>query len=230
MERVKVDYFGNSMARYLKTLDAIPTDIQKKENAAILDIGGYSVFEEMLANTYKFNNIQTFATADLNTDTLPFAGNTFDLVILGEVIEHLYDPDKIMSECNRILKSNGVLLITTPNLVSWYNRLLLVSGYYPMNLDISCFVRKSGKRDILQKLPLNDVKLNPLYDVHIKLYTFDTLEILYRAHDFSNIEKNSYTLDKSAHRNIGWLLKIMNKFFGNFNNLSQGIIMIGRKK
>ena len=133
-----MDYFGNSRARYLKTLDAIPEDIAVNKAAKILDIGGYSVFEDMMIDRYGFENLKTFATPNLNVDTLDFENNSFDLIILGEVIEHLYDPDIILQECSRILKPNGVLLITTPNLLSWYNRILMVFGYYPMNLDISC--------------------------------------------------------------------------------------------
>ena len=225
-----MNYFDNSMARYEKTLAAIPSDISSNPDSKILDIGGYKVFEKMLADKFGFNNIETYATNDLNIDKFIFADDTFDLVILGEVIEHLYDPDVLLRECNRILKKNGVLLITTPNLTSWYNRILLFFGFYPMNLDISCEVRKSGKRDILQKKDLSSVTLNPLYDVHIKLYTFKTLEILLSAHNFTGFVKSSYSLEKSAHYKIGWPLRVVNRHLGKIHNLAQGVIIIGRKK
>jgi SAM-dependent methyltransferase len=224
-----MDYFGNSRARYLKTLDAIPEDIAVNKAAKILDIGGYSVFENMMIERYGFENLKTFATPNLNVDTLDFENNSFDLIILGEVIEHLYDPDIILQECSRILKPNGVLLITTPNLLSWYNRILMVFGYYPMNLDISCEVRRTGKRDILQKRPIENVQLNPLYDVHIKLYTFATLDILLRGHGFGQLSKSSYSLDRSAHFRINFILKFVNSIFSRINNLAQGIIILGRK-
>ena len=224
-----MDYFGNSMTRYRQTLDAIPKEVTANKAAKILDIGGYSVFEDMMIDRYGFENIKTYATPNLNTDTLDFEDESFDLIILAEVIEHLYDPDIVLSECYRILKTNGCLLITTPNLLSWYNRILMMFGYYPMNLDISCEVRRTGKRDILQKRPLEAVQLNPLHDVHIKLYTFATLDILLRDHGFSQLSKSSYTLDRSAHFRINFLLKFVNSMFSYFNNLAQGIIILGRK-
>jgi len=33
---------------------------------------------------------------------------------LGEILEHLYNPFRVLKECKRILKPNGVLLISTP--------------------------------------------------------------------------------------------------------------------
>ena len=217
------------MLRYKKTLDAVPLKIVKDRNAKVLDIGGYSVFEEMFKNRYQLAEVQTFQTDDLNRDQLPFRDNSFDLIILGEVIEHLYDPDQVLRECYRILRSGGALLITTPNLLSWYNRILMVFGYYPMNLDISCEVRKTGLRDILNKRPLFDVNLNPLYDVHIRLYTFKTLEILLAEHRFSNFERYSYSVDRSAHFKIRLFIRLINCICEKIKFLAQGIIIIGWK-
>ena len=33
----------------------------------------------------------------------PFKSNTFDVVVLGEIIEHLHEPEKALLEINRIL-------------------------------------------------------------------------------------------------------------------------------
>ncbi len=48
-------------------------------------------------------------------NALPLAGNTADLVILVEVIEHLDDPGTVLNEIHRILKPGGRLFLTTPN-------------------------------------------------------------------------------------------------------------------
>jgi SAM-dependent methyltransferase len=44
--------------------------------------------------------------------------NHFDAVNLGHVIEHIYDPVGLLSECRRVLKANGHLFLTTPNVDS----------------------------------------------------------------------------------------------------------------
>jgi SAM-dependent methyltransferase len=46
---------------------------------------------------------------------LPFADETFDKIILSEVLEHIPDDRKALSEMYRVLKPGGVLGITVPN-------------------------------------------------------------------------------------------------------------------
>ncbi len=73
----------------------------------------------------------TTVKADLNTDKLPFPDNYFDAVIMEEVIEHLVNPDNALEETYRILKPDGIFILTTPNLAWWINRLILLLGYQP---------------------------------------------------------------------------------------------------
>ncbi|SFO93701.1 class I SAM-dependent methyltransferase [Hydrogenimonas thermophila] len=45
---------------------------------------------------------------------LPFEDNSFDIVISSDVIEHLEDVPKYLSEINRVVKNNGIVVISTP--------------------------------------------------------------------------------------------------------------------
>ncbi|MEM4446037.1 MAG: class I SAM-dependent methyltransferase [Candidatus Jordarchaeales archaeon] len=45
---------------------------------------------------------------------LPFEDGSIDTIVLGEILEHLRFPLRILKECSRILKPNGILLISTP--------------------------------------------------------------------------------------------------------------------
>lgn len=51
---------------------------------------------------------------------LPFPENSFDYVICSEVIEHIPEDEKALSEVKRVLKNNGIFIVTTPNWLSWY--------------------------------------------------------------------------------------------------------------
>lgn len=62
---------------------------------------------------------------DLNHEPLPFSENDFDLIFAGEVLEHLVDTETFLKEIYRCLKPGGHLLLTTPNLASFENRVRL---------------------------------------------------------------------------------------------------------
>jgi len=50
-----------------------------------------------------------------DAEQLPFASNTFDLVLASEIVEHLWDPHSFLDEAYRILKVAGHLIISTPD-------------------------------------------------------------------------------------------------------------------
>ena len=48
-----------------------------------------------------------------------FENESFDLIILFELIEHIKDPKDLLYECFRILKRGGIVVLNTPNQDSW---------------------------------------------------------------------------------------------------------------
>ncbi|HPO68528.1 MAG TPA: class I SAM-dependent methyltransferase [Candidatus Pacearchaeota archaeon] len=67
---------------------------------------------EYSKNTYKNKNL-SFEV--MNATNLNFNNNTFDVVCSFQVIEHIKDYDKFLSEIKRVLKLGGIALIVTPN-------------------------------------------------------------------------------------------------------------------
>lgn len=51
--------------------------------------------------------------------SLPFANDSFDVVFFGDIVEHLFDPESALKEIKRILKPNGKLIISCPNIAYW---------------------------------------------------------------------------------------------------------------
>lgn len=52
--------------------------------------------------------------------SLPFASDSFDIIICSEVIEHVQNPSRMLAEFQAVLREGGVLIITTPNWLSLY--------------------------------------------------------------------------------------------------------------
>jgi 2-polyprenyl-3-methyl-5-hydroxy-6-metoxy-1,4-benzoquinol methylase len=49
-----------------------------------------------------------------DAEQLPFASNTFDVILASEIIEHLWNPNSFVDEACRLLKAAGHLIISTP--------------------------------------------------------------------------------------------------------------------
>jgi SAM-dependent methyltransferase len=96
--------------------------------ASVLDVGcaegyfmnvvrgrfGASVWGVDLSTTAlaKAHQIYGFPVAAAEATRLPFADDSFDLVLSTEVIEHVLDPDLMIAEMRRV--SRGTVLVTTP--------------------------------------------------------------------------------------------------------------------
>ncbi len=72
---------------------------------------------------------------DLSGGPLPFADARFAAVFAGEIIEHLVDTRRFLDELHRVLRPGGLLVVTTPNLASFENRIRLLFGVYPAWLE-----------------------------------------------------------------------------------------------
>jgi len=95
---------------------------------------GVDVTDEPRANA----NIDGAAKADLRS--LPFRGETFDLIVMSHVAEHLTEPGPVFRELARVLRPGGRLLLLTPN--RWHY-VPLVARLAPHRLHVA-FNRRRG--------------------------------------------------------------------------------------
>jgi SAM-dependent methyltransferase len=54
-----------------------------------------------------------------NLTELPLADGSVDAVVNFQVIEHLWDQDRFVRECARVLRSSGLLMVSTPNRITF---------------------------------------------------------------------------------------------------------------
>lgn len=64
-------------------------------------------------------------------ERFPFGAEEFDIVVAGQIIEHIPDTDFFLSECYRVLKNNGSLIISVPNINTLFSAAILFFLDYP---------------------------------------------------------------------------------------------------
>ena len=105
-----------------------------------LDLGsGDKAFYKVCFNKgIEISEIDGSTGIDFEKDKLPYENNTYDVVIFTAIIEHLYNPNMILSEIYRILKKEGLLITITPNITyafkNFYNDPTHVHPYNPISL------------------------------------------------------------------------------------------------
>ncbi|MCX6749293.1 MAG: methyltransferase domain-containing protein [Candidatus Pacearchaeota archaeon] len=102
----------------------------------LLDIGaGYKPISNGIKTkkTLKLDGIKKYKPdicCDIN-EGISLKNSSVDIIIGGEIIEHIYNPIKFIKECNRILKNGGEIILSTPNLCSLKNRFKVAFGQLP---------------------------------------------------------------------------------------------------
>jgi SAM-dependent methyltransferase len=92
------------------------------------DVVGVDADREALAEAEKLG-IET-RWADLDQQ-LPFEDGSFDVVVAGELLEHLRDPRRLVAEVRRALRGGGTFVASVPNAYRVKNRLRFLLGRRP---------------------------------------------------------------------------------------------------
>jgi 2-polyprenyl-3-methyl-5-hydroxy-6-metoxy-1,4-benzoquinol methylase len=107
---------------------------------------------------------------DIENQYLPYASNFFDVVLLTDVIEHVFDTDVLLAKIYKVLKPGGTLLVTTPNVASLGRRLMLLLGINPFLEYSACYI---------------DYAPSPAG--HIRYYTHSDLSHQLERNNFHNV-------------------------------------------
>jgi 2-polyprenyl-3-methyl-5-hydroxy-6-metoxy-1,4-benzoquinol methylase len=65
---------------------------------------------------------------DIETMSLELDPASFDVVLCGDVLEHLRDPIAILARLRPFLRAGGRLVVSTPNVANWAMRFSLLAG------------------------------------------------------------------------------------------------------
>lgn len=151
------DYAASATAQSLEELVSSAERVarHKSEIDTILDLGcgyggltsafgkyldadalyGIDVDEERRA-VAESRGVQTY-NIDLESAQFPLSDGAVDLVLSFGVLEHLKYYDNAIDESTRVLRDGGFVLFSVPNLGSWINRINLLTGNQPRDVELS---------------------------------------------------------------------------------------------
>ena len=120
---------------------------------------------------FRYKGRIDFKNCDV-TQRLPFPDASFDYLVFIEIIEHLRNPHFVVAELSRLLKPEGKLILSTPNILNLKSRVRYLT---------------EGNYEFFREPPLDQMK-NPkekIYNLHIVPYRLHELEYLLDAGGFS---------------------------------------------
>ncbi|PIR72399.1 MAG: hypothetical protein COU42_01470 [Candidatus Nealsonbacteria bacterium CG10_big_fil_rev_8_21_14_0_10_36_24] len=168
-------FYSNRVDKVMEMLDIEPQDkilelacgegyYTRQIAAVTLNLIATDISQHYLDKSKSYNPYKIIDYACCPVEELPFADNSFDKILMSEVIEHLLDWRSGIKEIKRVLKPGGKLIITTPNKYSYLNLL--------------CHLRAR-------------IRNRPFDEEHIK--EFSRKELEKSLEKYFNIEKFSYT-------------------------------------
>lgn len=88
-----------------------------EENNLQVDYYGVDISNKVFSKIKNFNH-EKFFVADVSKN-LPFESERFDYIFAMEIMEHVESPTIMLNEINRVLKKNGTLILSVPNVYCW---------------------------------------------------------------------------------------------------------------
>lgn len=137
------------------------------------EVVGVDADREALAEAEKLG-IET-RWADLD-EPLPFEDASFDVVVAGELLEHLRDPGRLVGEVLRVLRPGGTFVASVPNAYRLKNRLRFMLGRKPE--DDPTHLQMFSAADVQQLLagfdqPALNFIAGRLVPLHARLFAND---------------------------------------------------------
>ncbi|MFN0169887.1 MAG: glycosyltransferase [Bryobacteraceae bacterium] len=152
---------------------------------------------------------------DGEKDIYPYPDEHFSTVLCCELIEHLReDPMHLMAEVNRILKPDGHLVLTTPNIVALRGLAAMLEGYHPGFFH--AYIRPAADGAV-------DAR-------HNREYTPREIHQLLDNSGFTVTLLETGPFREEAHPEYGWVEHLLRQYNLPTHLRGDGIYAVGRKR
>lgn len=210
-------------------------NIDTEEKCTVLDVGGTDSTEKVIKNSILPNsrvisvNINIKEIEKTEHEILGNACNldgfikngSVDIVLLNDIIEHIMYPMKVIIKSIKVLKEGGLIVISSPNLASLYNRISLALGKPLFNY-------RSSK--MVVDVPFRNPRIG---GGHKSVFTHNELKGILKMLNLKIISEHGFTYGiayknkKRGEKKFGWIRYLINKVLPM--NMKEGMLFIGRK-
>jgi 2-polyprenyl-3-methyl-5-hydroxy-6-metoxy-1,4-benzoquinol methylase len=129
------DYFSNIRKDLINLIDANAKDLKilevgaaygetlyyLKQNGIASEAVGVDIFEDT-KNKQNYKPLDRFIFGDIEKIELPEYNQYFDLILLPDVLEHLFEPKSVLETLKKYLKEDGKIIVSMPN-IRYYSAL-----------------------------------------------------------------------------------------------------------
>jgi 2-polyprenyl-3-methyl-5-hydroxy-6-metoxy-1,4-benzoquinol methylase len=158
---------------------------------------------EINENAYKeaLLNLDNVIKGNIELIDLPFEKSNFDIIIMGDVLEHLINTISSIKKLQYFLKDDGRILISVPNIRHWKIMLKLLfqdSWKYESSgiLDYT-HMRFFTKKSLLELFKENDIKVifseriiqKKSKSYYFNFFTFNLFSGLLASHTYIELKK-----------------------------------------
>ncbi len=92
------------------------------------------------------------------TQSIPLPDDSTDIVVAGEILEHVYNSRGFIQEIRRVLKPNGYLIISVPNICSLRYRMSFLAGRIPAHAAKADCTYASGEHGHIRDYSFGEVR------------------------------------------------------------------------
>ena len=129
--------------------DFSPENLSKTQHFALKKVASKLVgidLEEAAVDTFKKMGFECYSCLAENAHALNIG--QFDVVVIGDIIEHIPDPHSFLVGIRPLLRKDGVVFCTTPNALAYSNTLFVLTGKRLTRYQHVCWYCKITLRNL----------------------------------------------------------------------------------
>lgn len=193
-EMIDKEYIEEERGRRQASVKILERIGRYKDTGRLLDIGCASGFllDEARRRKWKVYGIEiskwaaTYAKERLNLNVIrgtvedaAFSDGYFDVIVMLDILEHLPDPKYTLQEARRVLKEDGVLYISTPNISSAISRILRAKWWGINKFHLFYF----SKKTLEKLLDVSGFKVKK-YNPHVRIFSINYWALRLKAYSY----------------------------------------------